>query len=325
MEKKLKPALIDIPVLLIFFSRPDTFKQVFEKVKEARPTKLFLACDGPREGKVGEAEKVLECKQIAEDIDWECEVHTNYSEKNMGCGMKPQTSITWAFSFVDRLIILEDDCIPDITFFYYMQELLEKYRDDTRIGMISGLNHFKEWDCGGYSYGFAQNVAIWGWGTWKRVWQQYSYSLNTISDPYIQRLIKNSIHFKRAKKGKINFWLSTVNKLESGQNISYWDVQFGYLKFYQSYINIFPKHNLICNIGVGDGSTHATAVPEKKWHKGSLHFIPTVSIEIPLKCPEFVINDIKYDDTVDAIWGYPSFWAKNMKRVKRVIKKVIGR
>ena len=315
-------AKIDLPVLLIFFTRPDTFKKVFEKVKEARPSKLFLACDGPRPGR-DDAEKIAECKKIAEDIDWECEVYTNYADANMGCGIRPQSAIGWALSIVDRIVILEDDCVPDLTFFPYMAELLEKYKDDERICMVSGLNHFKEWDCGGYSYGFAQNAAIWGWGTWARVWKTYDYTVSTVENPYIRKLLKNNITHKRASEGRLAIWSKTVKRLAEGESLSYWDSQFGYVKFSQGQLGIFPKENLIFNIGVGINSTHANIqIKDNKWKKGMLHFIPTAPMEIPLKCPEFVICDREYDNAVDNKWAHPNKFIRKAKRVVRGIKKV---
>ena len=118
MEK----ANLDLAVLLIFFARPNTLQEVFEKVKKARPSKLFLACDGPRENHQTDRERVEACKRIVSDIDWECEVYTNYADHNQGCGKGPSNAISWAFSYVDKLLILEDDCVADDTLFPFMKE-----------------------------------------------------------------------------------------------------------------------------------------------------------------------------------------------------------
>lgn len=316
---------VDVPVLLIFFTRPDTFEKVFESVRKARPSKLFLACDGPRDNRPDDIEKIEECKKIASNIDWECEVFTNYSEVNMGCGMRPQTAISWALSIVDRIVILEDDCVPDDSFFPYMAELLEKYKDDERIGMVSGLNHFKSWNCDKYSYCFTKTAAIWGWGTWARVWKDYDYSVSSLESPYVQSLIKKQITFNRAKDAKVELWLKTTNRVKSGENISYWDSQFGYLKMYKGYLSIVPKINLICNIGVGATSTHANVNISNVWQKGMLHFIPTESIETPLTHPNFVMCDTKYDDTVDKTWGFPNPVVRQFRRAMRLFKRFFKR
>lgn len=317
------PSNIDLPVLLIFFTRPNTLEKVFAAVKEARPSKLFLACDGPREGRADDVEKIAACKKIAEDIDWECEVHTNYSETNMGCGMRPQTAISWALSIVDRIVILEDDCVPEETFFPYMAELLEKYKDDKRIGMVSGLNHFVNWDCGTSSYCFANNGAIWGWGTWARVWKEYDYTVNFVTDPHVRCLLSGEIQSKRSKKIRVKVWESTAECLRNGENISYWDSQFDCLRYYKRYLSVVPRTNLICNIGLGCDSTHAKVGSlSTVWKKGMLHFMPVAPIDLPLKHPDFVLCDHMYDLKVDETWRLPKPLLYNFARVKRFIKRV---
>ena len=313
---------IDLPVLLIFFTRDDTFAKVFEEVRKAKPSKLFLACDGPRANRTDDLEKIEKCKKIASNIDWECEVYTNFSETNLGCGVRPQSAISWALSIVDRIVILEDDCIPDPSFFEYMSELLEKYKNDERVGMISGLNHLKSWNCGNYDYCFTKNGAIWGWGTWRRVWEKYDYALSIFKDEYTKKLLRNVFRNKNASKCRMKTWDSTINKLSQGENISYWDVQFGFLKHVNSYLAIVPKHNLICNIGVGHDSTHAIGLSEKKWKKGKLHFIPTESISVPLRHPPYVLQDVEYDGIVDKKWLGQSAFKRFVGRASRFVRRI---
>lgn len=314
-----KDFLVDVPVLLIFFNRPSSFQQVFEKVKEARPSKIFLACDGARNNVDDDKEKIAMCKSIAEDIDWNCELYKNYSEENIGCGMRPQTAIGWALSNVDRIVILEDDCVPEISFFNYMAELLEKYKDDERIGMISGLNHLCSWDCGSYDYCFTKTGAIWGWGTWKRVWDKYDYSVSAIKDPYTERLLRETFRSKVEKKKRIRSWKNANKLVESNTKISYWDIQFGFVKHSQSYLAIVPKNNLINNIGIGTDSTHAMKVSHKKWKRGILHFIPVTKMETPMNHPQFVIRDFEYDRIVDKTWLCQHPFTAFCGRVKRTI------
>lgn len=321
MNNDLKPSLVNVPVLLIFFTRPDTFKEVFAKVKEARPSQLFLACDGPRHDHPRDIELINECKKIAEDIDWDCEVYQNYAEDNMGCGMRPQTAITWAFEKVDRLVILEDDCVPHKSFFPYMEELLGKYKDDERIGLICGFNHFLDWDCGEYSYFYTKVGPLAGaWGTWKRIWDMYDYKLKDIENPLLQRLIYNDITYKRAKRKKVTLFKNTANKLKNNINISYWDVQFGYLKSIQSLLSIVPKFSLASNIGLGIGSTHAK---NAKNSMPSIFFAEEKTLDFPLKHPSFMICDHEYDNKVDATWGYPNPIIHNFKRAIRLLKRIM--
>lgn len=128
------------PVLLIFFNRPDTLKIVFEEIRKAKPQKLYLAQDGARENRVDDIENIQKCREVVKNVDWECEVFTNYSEKNCGCGRGPKKAIDWLFNSEKEGIILEDDCVPDSSFFTFCTEMLEKYREDERIFMITGCN-----------------------------------------------------------------------------------------------------------------------------------------------------------------------------------------
>lgn len=319
----MKEALIDVPVLLIFFTRPKTFREVFEKIKKARPTVLFLACDGPRDGNTSDAEKVSECKRIADEVDWDCTVYRNYAEKNMGCGLRPQSAITWAFSKVDRLVILEDDCVPADSFLGYAAELLERYKDDERIGTISGLNHFKEWDCNGNSYCFTKNGAIWGWATWRRVWEKYDYAVSAINDSYTKGLLKYNLSgTKAAINAKIRRFEETNKRVSAGENISYWDFQFGFLKTTNSYLQIVPCDNQITNIGIDEESTHFSGDAQKTWERGMLHFMPSKNIELPLTHPMTVMCDYKYTVEVDKVIGYPNFFRKNFRRFKKLLRKL---
>ena len=312
-------AKLDLAVLLIFFARPNTLKKVFEKVKEARPSKLFLACDGPREGNATDASRIEECKQIVADIDWECEVYTNYSEKNQGCGRGPSNAISWAFSYVDKLVILEDDCVADDSLFPFMKEMLDKYEHDERIGIISGFNHMKNWDCGENSYCFSKMAATLGWGTWRRVWEKYDYCVENINDPYCKRLLYGEFPSRTIAERRISNWLHASRETKE-KKVNYWDIQFGFLKYSQSYLCVVPKNNLIYNIGVGAGSTHTENNKAEKWKKGRVLFMPTESLQFPLSHPKFVICDRQYDREVFKII-FPGKIKKIFRKIKRLICK----
>ena len=210
----------NLAILLIFFARPNTLSEVFEAVRKAKPSKLFLACDGPRKGNSNDAKMIEECKKIVQNVDWDCEVHTKYSEENLGCGQGPSSAISWAFEFVDKLVILEDDCVPDESFFPYMEEMLDKYEHDERIGIISGFNHFKDWDCAENSYFFTKCGATLGWGTWKRVWDKYDYHIEGINDEYLSELLKEEIIDKKGARVRIKDWKKANKETTPPQNDS---------------------------------------------------------------------------------------------------------
>lgn len=316
----MQPAKYDLSVLLIFFARPNTLKEVFERVKKARPARLFLACDGPRDNVPTERERVEECKKIVSEIDWDCQVYTHYSDVNLGCGKGPEGAISWAFEHTDELVILEDDCVPDDSFFPYMQEMLTRYRNDTRVGIISGFNHFYEWNCGENSYCFTKYGATLGWGTWKRVWDNFDFYVKGIQDDYYRNLLKNDIPDTKAGKQRIGSWLHAAAETPH-KKVNYWDVQFGFVKYSQSYLCIVPKYNLIYNIGVGLGSTHTESNKEVKWKPGQILFMPTKALEFPLVHPRYVICDRNYDKTCFHKILYKSFFKKAINKMKRMLKR----
>lgn len=308
---------IDLAVLIIFFARPNTLQDVFEKVKKARPSKLFLACDGPRENNPTDVERIEQCKRIVSDIDWECDVHMHYATENRGCGRGPSDAISWAFSHVDKLLILEDDCVPDDSLFPFMKEMLDKYENDERIGLISGFNHLKNWDCGQNSYCFTKTGATLGWGTWRRVWQRYDYHVTHIQEKYYQKLLEGEFKSRKNARKRIAGWQNAYEESRT-KKLNYWDVQFGFLKYAQSYLCVVPKNNLIYNIGIGSGSTHTADYTQERWKKGKILFMPTEAMEFPLAHPACVICDRRYDDEVLRII-FPSTVKKVIKKIRRII------
>ena len=286
---------IDVPVYLNFFNRPETFKFVFEAVKQARPSKLFLACDGARMGNLNDEKNIAACQKIAEDIDWECEVHTNYSQENLGCGMRMYSGISWAFEYVDRLIILEDDCVPSQDFFPFCAELLEKYKEDSRIYMINAMNHLIRYDETPNSYFFGPGCC-WGWATWKRAWQQMDFQMGFLTDDYSMKCVERKYPFYRdvrkegAEKNKI---------LMSGKRLTSWTYQSGMAAALNSQMAIVPSVNLITNIGLTADSTHAVNNLNKLAKRTRAFFnAPLIPMEFPLKHPKYVVEDWSYHDLV---------------------------
>ena len=306
------------PVLMIFFNRPDTFEKVFEKVRKARPKTLILAQDGPRND--SDLAKIEACRKIAESVDWNCEIIRDYSDVNLGCGVRPQSAITNALKKFEQVIILEDDCVPSDSFFPYCEELLEKYKDDERIAYISGLNHFETWDCGDSDYFFTKTGAIWGWATWRRAWSKhYDYYNKSITDPYISKLTKLQIPNKRAAETRFSASKKAYESYATGEKLSYWDAQWGFAKFSQNMMVIVPKNNLINNIGIGATSTHAAKLKKQKNIKyKTFVFIPTYNFEFPLKHPNHCLCDVEYDNLV-----YKSNAGNPIKFfIKKLLKKI---
>ena len=161
------------PVAMIGFNRADRARRVFAAVREARPEKLFLIADGPRADRAGEAERCAEVRRIMTAVDWPCAVETNFAAENMGCRARIVSGLGWVFEQVEEAIILEDDCLPDASFFPYCAELLERYRERPEVAYISGFNPLEREYTEAASYAFTSVVCMWGWATWRRTWQQY--------------------------------------------------------------------------------------------------------------------------------------------------------
>lgn len=247
----MKEALIDVSVLLIFFTRHEQFKQVFEQVKKARPSRLFLYQDGPRENRPDDIENIKKCRAIAEDIDWECEIHRMYQEKNVGVDPSGYIADTWAFSITDKCIVLEDDVVPTISFFSFCKEMLDKYENDNRVMLISGFNVEECTEGVNSDYFFSSTTFTWGWASWSRVVNNWDPKYEFLNDNKKTNEIKRYINKKKLGKGIINVF---KNHLNSGKE------HFETILISNQYLNqgltIVPTKNMVNNIGIAEDSAH---------------------------------------------------------------------
>ncbi len=296
-----------VPVLMVFFNRSEPLRKVFEAVRKARPKKLFLAQDGAREGNQRDIEGIIACREVVENIDWDCEVYTNYSDVNLGCGKRVSSAITCAFESVDRLIILEDDCVPDVSFFTFADELLERYKEDDRICLISAMNNLEKYDNSSKdSYIFCNTGSIWGWATWKRVWEHYDFNMNFIGKDDLFDKIRKSNYPRYYKRALIKQGKDCYKTLESGKKLSYWTYQFGMIRFLNNQVNIVPNVNMITNVGITSESTHASS-NLKMIPKGirKVFYMKKYSIKFPLKHPTKVVADLTFDKKLWRLMGLP--------------------
>lgn len=293
MEKRYE-SKIDIAVLILFFCRVEQFAQVFASVKEARPSRLYLYQDGARNEK--DISGILACREIAEKINWECEVHHLYQEKNYGCDPSEYMAQKWFFSQEEMGIVLEDDDVPTQSFFPFCKELLERYRYDNRIHMICGMNNFEVADNIRDSYLFSDYGSIWGWAGWRRVidtWDaEYSWVGNSEKMKHIKKHFSSSYAWR-------SFLRTAEQHKKSGKE--YYETINGASHHLNNRLNIIPKYNMIRNVGINSEGTHSTNNEKllgKEAHR--LQNLNVYEIEFPLKHPSVIRRNKKFDKKFEA-------------------------
>jgi hypothetical protein len=289
------------PILFLIFNRPDTTQQVFDEIKKAKPSKLYVAADGPRKNMENEEMLCAETKKIIEQVDWECELKTLFRDENLGCKIAVSSAIDWFFDQVEEGIILEDDCLPSSTFFKYCEELLEKYRNDERIMMISGDNFQDGIVRGNGSYYFSKNVHIWGWASWKRAWNKYDVKMKTYPDFKKQNQIINVFSNRLIQA----HWILMFDSVFSGKTDT-WDYQWAYAVLANGGLSIIPNVNLISNIGFDDRATHTLNAVDR-YSKMDIYKIDDISD------PLFILQDNAADEY---------YFFKNNSLIWRIVLKM---
>lgn len=273
------------PVAFIIFNRPDTASRVLAEIAKVKPPKLLVVGDGPRANRSGEADKVAATRAILEQVDWECEVLTHFSDVNLGCKKRVSSGLDWIFGQVEEAIILEDDCLPELSFFQYCQEMLERYRDDKRIGCISGDNFQFGRSYGNDSYYFSKYVHVWGWASWRDRWQD-SYDVTMRHWPRVRdedRLADMVGNVREA-----TYWKKVFERVYQGQ-IDTWDYQWVFANWLHGRVSILPSVNLISNIGFDQNATHTTGASE-------LANMSTRPMQFPLVHPAGIFKNMRADD-----------------------------
>jgi len=292
------------PILYLIFNRPDLMEQSFVPIREAQPAKLFIAADGPRADREGEAARCAEARRIVEKVDWPCEVKTLFREKNLGCRKAVSEAIAWFFENVEEGIILEDDCVADASFFPFCAELLQRYREDERIMAISGDNFQPDgFDCG-YSYYFSKYPHCWGWATWRRAWAKYDDSMKGWPACSREKSFKRMFYSRQ----ELAFWANQFNRVMDSKSI--WDYVWVYTCWSYGCLSILPAVNLVENVGFGENATHT--------HNDMSDKIREVrSIRFPLVHPKRIIVSKRLDKFTDEIMfsGRKRFSLLTMRRI----------
>ena len=310
------------PIVLVFFNRPEMFRQVLEKVREVKPPKVYLICDAPRLEK-NEEEKVNKCKEIAEElIDWECEVIKNYASTNMGCYDRIAGSggASWVFKYEDEAIFLEDDNVPDISFFRFCEEMLDKYRENEKIFWICGGNYLLDYkNTDNSSYIFSRQMFPCGWASWKRAWKYYDGTLESWDNDSVRKLVLDKIENEKIRRYKEFVWNKLRNQAKENSRLYTWDHQWQFSIIKNDAYGIVPCKNLIHNIGVGADSTHGGVKLTRKLKK--IVMLPMYSLDFPLTHPKRISIDTNFEREIEKIVGGTSILIYFLSSIKRKILK----
>ena len=301
------PAKVDVAVLILFFNRPEPLKKVFSPIKEARPSRLYLYQDGPRNDK--DIPGIEACRRVVADdeIDWECEVQRNYQKENAGCDPSNYNAQKWAFSLSDKVVVFEDDSIPSVSFIHFCKELLDRYENDPRITLISGFNSDEVTPNVPYDYFFTTVFSIWGWASWRRVVDQWDESYSFLDDKYNWHQLT-----ALAKKRKVRKTLLKMPFDHRASGKAYYESIFWTTMMFNSGLAITPTRNMVNNLGVlaGENVHYSSSLKTIPKRLQKLFTMQRFEIEFPLKHPPYVIENIDYKEHVykTNAWGHP--WIK---------------
>lgn len=287
-------------VLLIVFNRPETTQQVFDAIRKAKPSKLYVSADGARPDKPGEYEKCQQVRQIVSQVDWECKLFTQFHDKNLGCSFGPRSAFSWFFDREEKGIILEDDCLPDPCFFPYCEEMLLKFSDNKRILNISGCNLGYR-HSGNESYFFSRYMNMWGWATWRDRISKVDFEMNDWENTRFKQLKAIWLLKHRFMEWDIPYykkwyyyWNKTINSVAT-----WWDFQFIYNQLLNKKLTIFPSRNLIKNLGFHEQGTHTLN------NQNPLADLDILKLDFPLQHPgKIKPNDMFEQNYIKKIW----FW-----------------
>ncbi len=305
-------AINDVPVQINIWIRPECQKKQFEVIRQARPSILFIVSDGGRNEEEWAA--IRQNRALYENgIDWKCDVHKIYFDTNQGMYQTAIKAYEIIWSMVDYCIFMEDDIVPSLSFFPFCKELLEKYRDDERVNMIAGFNHLNNYERPSADYFFSQQAILWGYATWKRVYEQF-YDFHYGKDPYVMDLLNHETRNHETLRKKINAY-ADHDYYQGHLAFEEYFLEFGTYAYRQ--LNIIPTRNLCANIGATENSAHFTELQYQPKAIRKIFNSPTYTYEFPLKHPDYFIPDYYYDRKVHEINADNGFINKTKRQIER--------
>ena len=276
---------LQVPVAFIIFNRPETTARVFAEIARARPSRLIVVADGPRTDVPGEAELCAGAREVIKAVDWKCELVTDFSDRNLGCRTRVSSGLDFVFENAEEAIILEDDCLPHPSFFSFCESLLERYRDNEEVMMISGDNFHAGRRYTPFSYFFSRFPHIWGWASWRRAWKHYDVDMKQWPPLRDTNWLKGMFETDQ----DVAYWRDIFDKV-AGREINTWDYQWLFSCWTNGGLSITPEINLVSNIGFGGSATHTAAINHDMAH------LPVADIGFPLKHPPSVERNREADE-----------------------------
>ncbi len=303
----------DLAVVFIVFNRPRHTKESFECIRAQKPRKLFVIADGPRKDSLDDSQKCLAVREIVEGIDWPCEVHRNYATENMGLKKRISSGLNWVFEQVEEAIILEDDCVPHPDFFWYCEDLLERYKNDPRVWVITGNNFQHGRQRGDASYYFSKFGHCWGWATWRRAWQHFDGAISFWPE------WKGSSDWNKKMPDPLErkYWIEILDRVYAGR-IDSWGYPWLATLWFHGALTAIPQVNLVTNIGVGPDGTHTVALQDEP----GIPAKPLGLLTHPVEVKQNVVADQYFFDH-DLGGLNQKFPRKYLVFPKRVINKLI--
>jgi hypothetical protein len=301
--------MFETPVALFVFNRPDTTRRVFQAIAQVQPARLLIVADGPRPEQLSDAKSCQEVRDIVSRVDWPCEVSTNFAGSNLGCQERMISGLNWVFSLVEEAIILEDDCLPDLSFFPFCRELLERYRGDSRIAYISGANLVEMYLNTSDSYFFSEIGGIWGWATWRSEWQRYDRHLNDWPKLRDGKMLSEIFDQPKA----VAFWNGIFDAMHEKRGPNTWDYQWLYTCLKNHSLAAVSSVNLIANIGFGQYATHTAEIDPRLT-------VPSSHVAFPLTHPTSFVPLRSLDRLLQSLYFTPIH-----RRFLRILNRITNR
>lgn len=297
----------ETPVLFCVFNRPDTTKLVFEAIRKAKPAKLYIEADGPRPHRPEDQSRCDEVREIVSKVDWDCDVKTLFREKNYGCQEAVVGGINWFFEQEEEGIILEDDCLPSTSFFHFCEEVLQRYRNDTRVVHINGNNYNSPYYLKtSYTYHFTYIPQVWGWATWRRSWKRFDTHMKLLPQfdhwTYFKHAGFRAVDYEKIRKQ----WF-LVHNGDMKDNV--WDYQWHFTNLLEAGVVVSPVKNQVSNIGFGGDGTHLNRVNPLKTS------LPVFEIERPLQHPPCIFIDERLNNYYKEMMINESFLTKVKRKL----------